>query len=227
MQFEQKNRGGDMKSGQEVELFTVATCGASPHPQRLAALNDLKTGITSLLEELEVTKRISEKLTAKMPRRPHHRFTVALSGCMNGCAMPETKSFGVVLAVIPEITETECSECFACVDACRRGAIVIRDGAPRVDIKLCDHCRDCVDACPTGTLIAGRQGFKIFIGGRLGRFHQIGYELFNITDRATLFKALEASVEHFLTNAIGQESFAALLNRTGLSPIYQRIYQGK
>ena len=50
-----------MKSGQEVELFTVATCGASPHPQRLAALNDLKTGITSLLEELEVTKRISEK----------------------------------------------------------------------------------------------------------------------------------------------------------------------
>lgn len=213
-----------MKSGQDAELFIVTTCKSS-HPSRVTAVNDLKAEIEDMLRKLNVSGRILEKLSDGSPRRPHNRFSVSLSGCVNSCAMPETKSFGVAMVFTPEITEKTCSECFACVDACRRGALVIRDGAPHLDINLCDYCPDCVEVCPTGTLISCRQGFKIFIGGRLGRFHQFGYELFKMADRTMLFKALEASVEHFLTNAIGQEDFKSLLNREGLSPIYQRIYQ--
>ena len=214
---------------QDVELFGVVTCGADGHPQLAMLLSELKAEITTRLKELRVTERIVDKLPDGQLPLAHYRFSVALSGCMNGCIGPEMKSFGVAVASVPSVptvADAACSECFACVDACRRGALVIRDGSFRHNIDLCDHCSDCVRACTTGKLVSLRQGFKIFIGGRGGRYHQPGFELFKMADRETLFKALEASVEYFLTNAIGQESFGALLNREGPSPIYQRIYQG-
>ena len=222
----------DQTSGKQekrAELFEVVTCGADDHPQLVMLLSELKAEITTRLKELRVTERIADKLPDSRLPLAHHRFSVGLSGCMNGCIRPETRGFGVAVARVPSlptVADAACNECFACVDACRRGALAIRNGSFRYNINLCDHCSDCVRACTTGKLVSLRQGFKIFIGGSVGRNHQPGFELFKMADRETLFKALEASVEHFLTNAIGQESFGALLNREGPSPIYQRIYQG-
>jgi anaerobic sulfite reductase subunit C len=211
---------------QEIELFEVSSCRADNPPSLAAVLDDLKTEITAKLVDMDITERIGRKLPEGRSRLAHHRFTVALGGCVNGCARPETKSFGVIVVTQPTVSETACTECFACVDGCRRGAIVIRDGSPVININLCDHCGVCVRACPTGTLTTLRQGYKILVGGKLGRFHQHGFELYKMTDRETLFKALTASAEFFLENAVGEETFTALLRREGLSPIYQRMYQG-
>lgn len=213
-------------SDREMELFEVTACRADNPPSLAPALADLKKEISARLTDLRITERIGEKLSADRPRRAHHLFTVALGGCVNGCARPETKSFGVIIVTQPTVSEAACTECFACVEGCRRGAIVIRDGGPEININRCDHCGACIKACPSGTLAAHRQGHKILVGGKLGRFHQHGFELFKMADRETLFQALTASVEFFLENAVGEETFTALLQREGLSPIYQRIYQG-
>jgi len=210
----------------DSELFQVETCYTCKNTLlSLSMLSKLKDEISSKFKELRVTERIYEKLPGERSRVLHNRINVALSGCQAGCSFPETKTFGVVLVSMPMVTDAVCSGCFDCVDACSQGAIVIRGGAPKINNDLCDHCGACVKACPTGTLESFRQGYRILVGGKLGRLHQRGFELYKMADRETLFKALEASVDFFLTRANGPKEFTALLRREGLSPIYQRIYQ--
>lgn len=45
----------------------------------------------------------------------------------------------------------ECILCEACLDACSRGAIVLRETA-EVDMSLCSGCGACVNVCPNRVL---------------------------------------------------------------------------
>lgn len=208
------------------ELFDVATCraGYSFCPTQVFNLKGLKKETEALLKRLNFTERLADKLSDDAMILAHHHFKLGLSGCVNGCATPEAKSFGVSGTARPCITDKQCDQLFGCVDTCKRGAIVIRDGGPVINRSLCDGCGQCIKVCPHGVLVAEEKGYKVFVGGRLGRFHQPGYELFKMADQAMVLKALEATVETYLAEAAGEEHLSALLNRIGLSPIYQWIY---
>ena len=211
------------------EIFRIDTCraGYSFCPTQVFNLRGIQKEAAALLKRLEYTERLTDKLSNDAMILAHHRFTVAFSGCINGCSTPEAKSFGAAGTARPRVTTQPCSQCFACVDVCKRGAIVIRDGGPVINFNLCDGCGQCIKACPEGVLEVAKKGYKVFVGGRLGRFHQPGYELFKMVNQAGVLKALEATVETYLAEAEGDEHLTALLNRIGLSPIYQRIYQAE
>lgn len=209
------------------ELYKVDTCraGYSFCPTQIFNLKGLKQETEALLKRLNFTQRLADKLPDDAMILAHHHFKVGLSGCVNGCATPEAKSFGVSGTARPCVTDKECDQGFGCVDTCKRGAIVIRDGGPVINRNLCDGCGQCIKVCPHGVLVAEEKGYKVFVGGRLGRFHQAGYELFKMADQAMVLKALEATVETYLAEAAGEEHLSALLNRIGLAPIFRRIYQ--
>ena len=164
------------------ELFNVDTCraGYSFCPTQVFNLKGLKKETEALLKRLNFTERLADKLPRDAMILAHHHFKVGLSGCINGCATPEAKSFGVSGSARPCVTGKKCDQAFGCVDTCKRGAIVIRDGGPVIDRNLCDACGQCIKACPNGVLGTEEKGYKVFVGGRLGRFHQPGYELFKM-----------------------------------------------
>jgi pyruvate formate lyase activating enzyme len=77
---------------------------------------------------------------------PGIRTTVFLKGCpltCSWCHNPESQDRTPELMLRPN----RCIHCGACVDACARGAITWRDGAPRTDANLCTLCGACVEVC--------------------------------------------------------------------------------
>jgi ferredoxin len=209
--------------GKDVELFTVQACRAEPADRNYDPW-ELKPEIELKLKELNITRIITDKLSLKRPISNHHKFIVALAACANGCITPEARAFGLSGVMKPKITDRECNECFLCVDGCKRNAIILRKGRPEIDFNACDYCGKCIKVCPKKVFDPERIGYRVFVGGRLGRFHQPGFVLYRITDKETMLRALEAVVGLYRDEAVGEESVAELINRLGPAPFYERIY---
>ncbi len=83
---------------------------------------------------------------------PGIRTMVFLKGCplhCLWCCNPESQSFA------PELRHAafRCRACYACQQACLKGAILAIDDMPFFDRKPCRACdAPCVDACPQGAL---------------------------------------------------------------------------
>lgn len=212
----------------EIDLFNVELCHAQFFRCRsqIIEVRELKKEIERKLRELKVSQMVADSLPDDERIMAHHRVTVSISGCPNGCTGPETRPFGVHGVSRPMITEVTCSECFACVDRCRRGAIAIRDGAPQINTAFCDLCENCVKVCPAGKLVSEVKGYRIMVGGKFGRFHQLGTQLFRIGDKETLMDALEATITTIKEEAVGHEDITSIVNRVGVAPIFQRMYRG-
>jgi len=140
-------------------------------------------------------------------------------------APSNARAFAIAGAAQPIVTSTECSQCYICVDQCRRNAILLRNGRPEIDLHACDQCGNCIKFCPKGVFATADSGYRIFAGGRFGRFHRDGYLLFGIADKETLFRTLEASIELIREEAVGEEALDSIIKRIGVAPLFQKLYQ--
>ncbi len=211
----------------DVDLFNVNLCHAKYFRciSQNIEVRELKKEVEQKLRDLKVSEMIADMLRDDERILAHHKLTVSVSGCVNGCTGPETSPFGVAGVSKPMITAAQCTECFTCVDRCRKNAILIRKGRPEIDAAACDRCGNCIKFCPNNVFVSEESGYRIFVGGKFGRFHHDGYELFKIADKETLMKALEATVELIREESIGEESLTSILNRVGVAPIFQKLYQ--
>jgi copper ion binding protein len=211
----------------DIELFNVEMCHAQYFRCRsqIIDVREAKREVEKKLRELKVSEMVADMLPDDERIMAHHRFTVSISGCPNACTAPEVRLFGVHGISKPMITDAKCSECWACFERCRRGAIVIRDGSPRINTHLCDMCENCVKVCPTGKLVSEKKGYRIMVGGKFGRFHQVGYEVYKIADKEQLMAAIEAAVQTIREEAVGEESLTSIINRVGVMPIFKKLLQ--
>ena len=210
----------------EIDLFSVNLCHAQYFRCRNQNIEvrELKKEVEQKLRELKVTELIADLIPDGKRIMAHDRFSVSISGCSNSCTGAEVRPFGVTGMAKPTVTDTDCSECFTCADGCARHAILIRNGRPEIDITKCDCCGSCVKTCPNGVFAFEDTGYRIFIGGASGRFHQTAYELFKIANKETLFRTLEACIELIREESLDEESLPSVINRVGVAPIFQKLY---
>lgn len=226
---ERMERGARAILKKECDLFRVGMC----HAQYFRCISqnievrELQREIIAKLRQMGVTEMIADMLPLHERILAHHKFVVTISGCVNGCEAPEMREFGIAGAAKPVVTNTECSECYACIDRCRRNAILLRHGRPEIDERACDHCGNCVKFCPNGVFAYEDIGHRIFIGGKFGRFHQDGYEVFKLADKETLFKALEAAIELKREESIGEEPMSSIIRRVGIMPFFGKMVGGE
>jgi len=210
----------------EIDLFGVELCHAQYFRCRNQNIEvrELKKEVEQKLRELKVTEMIADLIPDGKRIMAHDRLSVSISACSNSCAGAEVSPFGVTGMAKPTVTDADCSQCFTCADECARHAILIRNGRPEIDITKCDCCGRCVKMCPNSVFAYENTGYRIFVGGSHGRFHQAGYELFKIANKETLFRALEASIELIREVSLGEESLTSIINRVGVAPIFQKLY---
>lgn len=202
----------------EVRGYRIENC-FSPGgcPNRAVEDNDL----VNRLEKLASGKNLKAFLKKKVsgPLKIHHEFRMVVSDCPNACSRPQIVDVGIIGAWKPRVTDETCSDCGACLESCKEGAITLAESVPIIDEDRCLFCGQCIQACPTGTISGADRGYRVLLGGKLGRHPQLGKELPGIYSQNEVLGIVDRSLNHFMEYNEKGERFGEILNRTGVEAI--------
>jgi dissimilatory sulfite reductase (desulfoviridin) alpha/beta subunit len=102
------------------------------------------------------------------------------------------------------------------VSACKENAIAMRDGRPVFNASSCLSCGQCVRVCPNGTLREGKKGYRILVGGKLGRHPRLGEELPRIYEPHETLGIVERCLDIYQQYCRSGERFGEILEREGI-----------
>jgi len=148
-----------------------------------------------------------------------HEFSVAIADCPNACSRPQIVDLGLIGAAEPSLTNDQCHQCMGCVHACREGAVVHPGLLPMINYERCVRCGSCCRVCLSGTLQVARRGWRILLGGKLGRHPRLGAELGGMFGREGVLAAVACCIEYYLRHARAGERLGDLLQRVGEEPL--------
>lgn len=168
--------------------------------------DDLNTKLT----ELNLQQILQDRFH---PVRNHHLPKVCLAGCPNGCSQPNIKDFGISGYVTPKITAVPCTECDACVHSCLEEALIRVPKGIIIDKSRCISCGDCLEVCPSGTLTFGESGWKLLLGGRVGRHPKFAESVGQVITDQEVVDWISAALIRYLEEAEPQERLTCFLER--------------
>lgn len=221
--------GGQMEK--EARGFQIETCfGPGGCENRAVESDRLIAELENLLSRRDLAGFLKERVGG--PLKFHHEFRVSVSDCPNACSRPQIIDFGIIGARSPEISNEPCAGCGACVQVCREGAValeeakttpvvdcgeaaIVGDCRPTVDSEKCVRCGKCIGACPSGALAEGARGYRILVGGKLGRHPRLGTELKGIYSMREVLEIFECCLDLYFENNRSGERFGDILNRVG------------
>ena len=171
----------------------------------------LMNGLYERADELADTCPVSEKSAGT-----HKRFSVSVSFCPNACSRPQIADVGVIGAVSIGLKEELCGGCGACDAACRERAVEM-DGRSRPVINdRCLFCGECLRVCPFDALFPAATGYRVLLGGKLGRHPRLGMELPGFRTEAEVIDIVVRAYQLFASYN-GEVRFADILAAHGRS----------
>jgi dissimilatory sulfite reductase (desulfoviridin) alpha/beta subunit len=204
------------KMSSEVKGYQVDTCfGPSGCPNRANNGEDLIKKIEALLKKEDLLGFLKKRVKGDL--KLHHEFRVTLAECPNACSQPQIKDVGIIGAVVPVTTDEDCTLCEACVETCPEKCIALDSGnqRPEIDFDCCLKCGQCIHLCPTGTIDAEQKGFRVQLGGKLGRHPRLAKELDGIFSEDEVLEIVKRCVEFYKKNSKHGERFAEIYHRFG------------
>lgn len=205
----------------EVRGYQVEGCfGPAGCPNR--AVNDseaLMAAIEGVCREADLLGFLKQAVAG--PLKFHHEFRISVADCPNACSQPQIKDIGIIGAAFPAISEVPCTACEICVAACRENAVTVTNGAaaPGIDPTRCLACGRCMAVCPTGTLAAGHKGYRIQVGGKLGRHPRLALELPGIYDVDQTIAIVGACIALYKSRSTCGQRFGELLTPEDLGAL--------
>ena len=67
------------------------------------------------------------------------------------------------------VNPNACSFCGSFVEVCEESAIELTEFGPTIKEELCVGCGHCLKVCPESALFEEVRGYKVYLGGKLGR----------------------------------------------------------
>lgn len=199
------------KMSDKIKGYQLETCfGTGGCPNRAMESDRLFERLEEILKEANILAFLKKHVREGL--KHHHEFRVTLSDCPNACSQPQIKDMGIIGAVEPMVTDEFCSLCRACVDACIEKAVTIEDikEMPGIDHLKCIKYGQCIRACPTGTLAIGRKGYRILLGGKLGRHPRLAEEIQGIHSEEEVVEILNGCLSMYKKRSRHGERFAEI-----------------
>jgi dissimilatory sulfite reductase (desulfoviridin) alpha/beta subunit len=196
----------------EIKGYQIDTCfGPGGCPNRAVVSDALLTRVETVIQRAGLLDFLKSRVQGEL--KFHHEFRVTLADCPNACSQPQIKDIGVIGVAVPETTNEPCSQCGACTATCAEQAIAWADtgGPPRINTETCLNCGQCIRVCPNSTIAEGWRGFRVQIGGRLGRHPRLARELPGIFNEDQVVEIVQTCLDLYKTRSLGGERFAHLL----------------
>ena len=207
----QKTQARYLKSmSSDIKGYQIDTCfGHNGCPNRSVPSDGLMARVEARLSDADLLGFLKKRVRGEL--KFHHEFRVTFADCPNACSQPQIKDMGIIGACLPAVTDAPCSRCGACEAACREEAIALnQEGPPTTDGEKCLACGQCTAACPTGTLEKGTSGFRVHLGGKLGRHPRLARELPGIYTENGVVAILDACLALYKERCTRGQRFAEL-----------------
>jgi len=200
------------KGGMESEIkgYDVSACfGGEGCPNSVVPSAQLIKDIEALMEEAKILSYLKSEVKGDL--KFHHEFRVSISDCPNACSRPQITDIGIIGAAVPGITAEPCSACDACVAICPEQAVVLETG-PEIDTAACLSCGKCIRPCPTGTLETAKTGYRVLLGGRLGRHPRLGMEVPDILSHDQVLDLVRRCLAFYKAHSRNGKRFSHVLD---------------
>ena len=207
----------------EIKGYQIDTCfGPGGCPNRAVVSDQLLQKIESLVKGKDLLAFLKKRVAGDL--KFHHEFRITLAECPNACSQPQIKDIGIIAACPPQLTEAPCTLCEACVDACKERAITLDSAEeyPQIDFSRCLYCGKCMQVCPTGTISQGAKGFRVQLGGKLGRHPQLAKELPGIYSEHQVLQIVKDCLDFYTQNSQHGERFGQILTSADFEKIAMR-----
>ncbi len=196
----------------EIKGYEVTTCFGSAGCVNVAnSCKNLAADIEKIVSQEDILGFLQQNVVG--PLKFHHEFRISFSDCPNACSRPQIVDIGVIGAVVPGVSEESCVLCSACTDACNENAVCFRNQADRpiIDYSKCVMCGKCIKACPSGTLKERDKGFRVLLGGRLGRHPRLAMEIAGLKTYGEVIKIVRQCIKFYKDNSKNGRRFADIL----------------
>ena len=182
-------------------------------PFTITPLSELREQLTRTLNECGWREFLERSVTG--PLLHHHRLKVAVAGCPNACSQPQIKDIGIIASLRPLAVTEDCTGCGTCVEACREGAVEVRDKRALLHPERCVGCGLCVRHCPAKAMESDGLRFRLLVGGKLGRHPRLAIEVASELHQSQVCGAVLRVIEFIKAHARPDERVGDVVERVG------------
>lgn len=153
--------------------------------------------------------------TVTGPLLHHHAFRIALAACPNGCSRPHVADIGIIRACTPVLDSEACSCCAICYKVCPDRAITMERQGPVIDHTKCMQCGMCVAKCSERALSCHEDGYRIVLGGKLGRHPRLATEIGGVHDEQAVLSVVAGCLDIYMRDYRKGLRFGVLVEELG------------
>ncbi len=94
---------------------------------------------------------------------------------------------------------------------------------PQIDYEACVHCGKCATVCPTGTIVEKPKGFRMLLGGKLGRHPQLARELPGIFNESEVLDVVEYCINFYKQHSKNGKRFAHIFRSSDFEALAAKV----